>query len=162
MRFSKTAIMNITPWGENSKELVLSFEQQIGFALPEDYRQFLIKNNGAVVNQQAFFVKDLGQEVLLDVMYGLTNANARSLTLAYWLKEYEGEIGEKELVIGSDPGGHQILFITSGADKGVYYWDTNHFFAQSSKEEGDTYFLAASFSEFCELLTDYHPAQTDK
>lgn len=152
-------MINITPWGENNEELVRSFEQQINFALPEDYRQFLIKNNGAVVNRQTFFVKDLGQEVLMDVLYGLTNADARSLTLAYWLKEYEGDMGEKELVIGSDPGGHQILYITAGEDKGIYYWDTNHFFAQSSKGEGDTYFLAESFDDFCNLLTDYQPNQ---
>ena len=92
-------MINITPWGENSEESVRAFEQQIGFALPADYRQFLTKNNGGAVNHQTFFVKDLGQEVLMDVMYGLTNADARSLTLGYWIKEYEEEVGENELVI---------------------------------------------------------------
>lgn len=151
--------MNITPWGENSEESVQAFEQQIGFALPEDYRQFLVKNNGAIVNNQTFFVKDLDQEVLMDVLYGLTSAHARSLTLGYWLNEYDEEIGEKELVIGSDPGGHQILYITAGEDKGIYYWDTNHFFAKSSEGEGDTYFLANSFTEFCDSLRDFTFAQ---
>jgi cell wall assembly regulator SMI1 len=65
-------MMNITPWGENNEQAVQAFEQQIGFTLPDDYRQFLIKNNGAEVNSQTFFVKDLEQEVLMDVFYGIT------------------------------------------------------------------------------------------
>ena len=151
-------MLNILPWGENNEESVHAFEQQIDFVLPEDYRQFLIKNNGGSVKNQTFFVKDLDQEVLMDVMYGLTNTDARSLTLGFWIKEYDGEMGQKELVVGSDPGGHQILYITTGEDKGIYYWDTNHFFAKSREGEGDTYFIAASFTEFCDLLRDYAPA----
>jgi hypothetical protein len=153
-------MMNIeTPWGENTEEAVLAFEQQIGFTIPDDYRQFLLKNNGAVINDQTFFVKALDQEVLMDVFYGITNPRARSLTLGYWLKEYEDEIGEKELVIGKDPGGHQLLYITTGEDKGIYYWDTNHFFAQSS-EQGNAYFVADSFTEFCDSLQDFKLAES--
>lgn len=148
-------MMNITPWGENTEETVRAFEQQIGFALPQDYHQFLIKHNGADVNGQTFFVKDLEQEILMDVFYGITNSEARSLTLGYWVKEYADEISENELVIGSDPGGHQILYITTGEDKGIYYWDTNHFFKKSREGEGNTYFLADTFNEFCDLLRDY-------
>ena len=57
-------------------------------------------------------------------------------------------------LLGSDPGGHQILYITTGEDQGIYYWDTNHFFTKSSEGEGDTYFLTDTFTEFCKLLTD--------
>lgn len=148
-------MMNITPWGENSEEVVRAFEQHIGFALPEDYYQFLTKNNGASINRQSFFVKDLEQEILMDVFYGITNSEARSLTLGYWAQEYADEVSDNELVIGSDPGGHQILFITAGEDKGIYYWDTNHFFKKSREGEGDTYFLTDTFTEFCNLLHDY-------
>lgn len=72
------------------------------------------------------------------------------------MNEYKGEIGESELVIGRDPAGHQILYVTAGEDKGVYYWDTNHFFAQSS-EQGNAYFVADDFTTFCQALRDYNP-----
>lgn len=152
-------MINITSWGENTEENILAFEEQIGFALPADYRHFLLANNGGIINNQTFFVKGLEQEVSMNVLYGLTNPRAESLTLGYWVKEYEGEVQANELVIGNDPGSHQILYITAGEDKGIYYWDTNHFFAQSSEAEGDTYFLAESFAGFCQLLTDYRPNQ---
>jgi hypothetical protein len=48
--------------------------------------------------------------------------------------------------------------VTTGEEKGVYYWDDTHFFPQSRGEEGDTYFVAHSFAEFYESLKDYVPA----
>ena len=149
--------MNITPWGENDKVTVSAFEQQIGFALPEDYRQFLINNNGGRVNDQMFFVKGLGQAVLMHVLYGLTNTQSRGLTLGYWLAEHDDDIGEKELVIGHAPGGHQLLLVIGGDDKGVYYWDHNNFFPQSADGGGNTYFVANTFAEFINSLRDYSP-----
>jgi len=129
---TENSMMNITPWGENTEEDILAFEKQIGFSLPRDYRQFLLVNNGAVVNEQTFFVKGLDQEVLMNAFFGITNPRSRGLTLGYWLKEYsDDEIGEGELIIGNDPGGHQLLYITHGEDEGIYYWDHNHFFPQS-------------------------------
>ena len=149
--------MNITPWGENDKVTVSAFEQQIGFALPEDYRQFLINNNGGRVNDQMFFVKGLGQAVLMHVLYGLTNTQSRGLTLGYWLAEHADDIGEKELVIGHDPGGYQLLLVIGGDDKGGYYWDHNNFFPQSADGGGNTYFVANTFAEFINSLRDYSP-----
>ena len=119
--------MNITSWGKNDEAAIAAFEYKIGFALPNDYRQFLLNNNGGVVNDQTFFVEGLGQEVLMDVFYGIAIFHGRTLNIDYWLQEYKGEIGGNELVIGRDPGGHQLLYITEGEDKGIYYWDANHF-----------------------------------
>ena len=140
--------MNITPWGENDKVTVSAFEQKIGFALPEDYRQFLLNNNGARVNSQAFFVKSLNKDVIIYILYGLTNGQSRALTVGYWLAEHEDDIGEKELVIGHDPGGHQLLLITDGDDKGGYYWDHNNFFPRSANGGRNTYFVADDFTAF--------------
>lgn len=150
--------MNITSWGENDEVIVSEFEQKIGFSLPEDYRHFLVRNNGAKANRQVFFVKDLNQDVMLDKFFGITNPKSRSLTIGYWLQEYGDEIDEKSVFIGSDPGGRFLVYITAGEDKGIYYWDDTNFFPQSSEEEGNSYYIAESFSEFCDLLMDYTPA----
>ncbi len=150
--------MNITSWGTTNEEIVAAFEQKIGFLLPNDYRRFLLENNGAKANRQVFFVKELGQDVMLDVFFGIAH-QSRSLTLDHWLQEFGDEIDEQSLLIGSDPGGRFLLYVTSGEDKGIYYWDDTHFFPQSSEEEGDTYYVAGSFAEFCSSLKDYAPAE---
>lgn len=145
-------------WGQNEEAALASFEQHIGFELPADYRQFLRENNGAKALDRVFFVEGLGQDVLLDVLFGLTNAKSRSLTLGYWLGEYGDELPEKTLLIGRDPGGRFLMYVTAGEDQGVYYWDDTHFFPQSSEEDGNTYHLADSFAEFLDLLREYEPA----
>jgi hypothetical protein len=147
-------MINISSWGNSSEQAVKEFEQQIGFTLPADYRQFLINNNGAWVNNQKFFVKDLGQEILMHVLYGLTNSESKGLTLGYWLAKHDGDIDDKELVIGHDQGGHQILLVTDGEGKGVYYWDHNNFFPQSADGGGNAYFVADDFTAFCQMLHD--------
>jgi hypothetical protein len=151
-------MINITSWGPTDEATVAAFEQEIGFTLPNDYRLFIKENNGCKVNKQVFFVEDLDQDIMLHVFYGITNAKSRSLTLRYWLQEFGDEIEEKTLLFGSDPGGGFLMYITAGENKGVYYWDHAHFFPQSSEEEGNTYFVAESFAEFCDSLLDYVPA----
>ena len=150
--------MNVTSWGQVDETAISAFEQEINFSLPTDYRTFLQANNGASVDGQVFFVSDLDQDVLMDVFFGITNAEERSLTLGYWLNEFGDELQEKTLIIGSDPGGGMITYVTAGEDKGIYYWDHSHFFPQSSEEEGNTYFLADSFDDFMATLHKYEPA----
>ncbi|MGI4863586.1 MAG: SMI1/KNR4 family protein [Janthinobacterium lividum] len=145
---------NFTPWGKTDETTVRQFEQQLGFSLPADYRAFLLDTNGGSVSNQAFYVNDLKQDVLMDVFYGITNEE-EDLTLATWLAEHGDELQEKALIIGADQGGGIILYITAGENQGVYYWDHAHFFPQSSPEEGNTYFLADSFDDFCKLLKPY-------
>ena len=150
-------MINITSWGQNNETTVAAFEQEIGFSLPSDYRLFIKENNGCKVNRQAFFVKDLDQDIMLHVFYGITNSTSKSLTLRYWLDEFGDEIEDKTLLFGSDPGGGFLMYITDGEDKGVYYWDHAHFFPQSSEEEGNTYFVADSFDGFIAALRKYEP-----
>jgi len=146
--------MNITSWGKTDEATITAFEQKVGFALPSDYRDFLLENNGGRVDNELFFVEGLGQDVMMDVFYGVTHRN-RALTLTYWLEEYGDELQENTLIIGTDPGGGMVTYITSGEDKGVYYWDHAHFFESSTEEDGNTYFVADSFADFCSSLKPY-------
>ena len=88
------------------------------------------------------------------MLYGATNAE-EDLTLGTWLVEHGDELQEKALIIGADQGAEIILYITAGEDQGIYYWDHAHFFPQSSQEEDNTYFLADSSTDFCQLLEPY-------
>ena len=153
-------MINAISWGPTPETAIRAFEEEIGFPLPADYRQFIATNNGCQLNKQVFFVKDLDQDIMAHVFYGITSPESRSLTVRYWLNEYEDEIPEKTLLFGSDKGGGFLMYVTEGENRGVYYWDYAHFFPQSSDEEGNTYFLAKSFAEFCDSLLDYTPTHS--
>jgi hypothetical protein len=47
----------------------------------------------------------------------------------------------------------------AGEEQGIYYWDHNDFFSQSTDGEGNAYFVADSFTELCNSLKDYSPAK---
>jgi hypothetical protein len=151
-------MMNFKALGGASEQSVAAFEQQIGFTLPADYRQFLVENNGAEFFDQTFFVQDLDKEVMLQVLFGVTNPTSRGLTLGYWLSEYEDELEPGTLIIGKDPGGSFLIYTVAGDDKGLYYWDKNYLFPQSSESEGNAYFIADTFTELRDLLRTYNLA----
>ena len=148
-------MMNYTPFGQATEQDMVAFEQQIGFALPDDYRRFLLETNGVDVLDQTFFVKDLDQEVMLHVLFGLNNPTSRGLTIPYWLKEYGDEIDPYTLIIGKDAGGRFLLYTVAGEDTGIYYWDHNDSFPQSKDGGGNTYFVADTFTEFRDSLRDF-------
>ncbi len=133
-----------------SAKEVADLEKRLGFDLPTDYKNFLAQFNGAVINDGEFFVKGLNEQILMDVLFGI-NLDNRELDLEFWHKEYEGEIPEKSLIIGMDPGGGDILLINDGVENGIYYYDHSYFFSQSS-DELNTYYIADSFTDFLSMM----------
>ena len=146
---------NFTSWGPIDEPTISRFEQSLGFTLPADYRSFLLQNNGGSFKRRVFFVEELGQDIMLKLLYGITNEKSFDLTISSWMEEYGDELEENSLIIGADPGGGMLLYLTTGEDIGIYYWDHAHFFEQSSEGDGNTYFVAPSFAAFCDLLRDY-------
>ncbi|MPQ44940.1 SMI1/KNR4 family protein [Clostridium tarantellae] len=140
--------MNINSFGGASLEEIKIFEQSIGFSLPDDYKQFLIKYNGgtAKVRYSNFNVKDLNEDIPLDVLYGL-NIEEKVLDLQYVNDEFIDDIFPNSIIIGDDPGSSMIILINDNDFKGIYYWDYSFYFPQSSEEE-NTYKIADSFKAF--------------
>ncbi|MBA5868948.1 MAG: SMI1/KNR4 family protein [Nitrospira sp. CR2.1] len=137
--------MKITPFGKATAAQIGLLEKQIGSRLPDDYRSFLIENNGGEVNDSLFFVHELGEDILFDVFFGFNEK--RALDLNFWIDELEGERPENSLMIGKDPGGNFILLDWSNKRPGIYYWDRGFCYPDSS-EENSTYFVAKSFTDF--------------
>jgi hypothetical protein len=154
---SENVMLNITPYGQASEEEIAALEKTLKFPLPEDYRSFLKQYNGGRSEDQAFFVKDLKQDILMHVFYGVNNPS-KTLNVAFWVKEFKEDIEESALIFGKEPGGGMLMYITAGENKGVYYWDHSHFFPESDEEEGNTYFVADSFAEFCAKLEPFGEA----
>ncbi|WMJ72145.1 SMI1/KNR4 family protein [Cytophagaceae bacterium ABcell3] len=147
-------MINLTSNNKLEENEISNFEEEIGFSLPDDYRTFLKDHNGGLVNNQSIYVDDLEQSMMMHVLYGIDIKRAEVLNLTYWLNEYEDELPESTLIIGVNSTGGFITYTTSGEDKGIYFWDHQHFFPQSNEDEGNTYYLADSFKEFVGSLKD--------
>ncbi|MGY3777453.1 SMI1/KNR4 family protein [Isobaculum melis] len=124
------------------------FLAQIDFELPKDYLSFITENNGVRVENGYFYVEDLSEFILMDLFLGVSQPKRNLMNLN---EEFEDEIPKNSLLIARDPGGGFILQIHDGENDGIYYYDHQYFFDQSSDEE-NTYFIAQTFSEFLHLL----------
>ncbi|KZZ83918.1 SMI1/KNR4 family protein [Bacillus sp. SJS] len=142
--------MNIKSYGNINPEKVNSFEQFIGFALPHDYRNFLLKHNGGSIRGTRFSVKELNEEISLHVLYGISTDNS-DLSLESWYEEYEEDLMSNALIIGHDRGSGMIVLINDSENNGVYFWDHAWHFEQSD-EDNNTYKISDSFNSFIEKL----------
>jgi hypothetical protein len=142
--------MDIKGYGKATKEMVSQFEDNIGFFLPVDYRNFLLDCNGGVpqIRYALFYVKELNMDIPLHVLLGL---GLNKLDLQKRNDEYWDDLLPNCIIIGDDPGSGMIVLINNEKEKGVFYWDHSFYFEQSS-EEHNIYKVANSFQEFLEGL----------
>lgn len=143
--------MNLNAFGKATKESIEELEKTLGFLIPDDYKDFLGEYNGGTskVRYSKFFVKELNQEIPLDVLYGISVKRTFDLSECY--EEFEEDMLQNSLIIGDDPGSGLIVLITDPENHGVYYWDHSFHFPQSSEEE-NTYKIADSFTDFINEL----------
>jgi SMI1-KNR4 cell-wall len=147
-------MIKISPYGSLSQQQIQSLEEKIGFALPQDYKNFLIQTNGGRLEDSTFYVGELEQDILMNVFYGYEVEKDKVLNIVFWLDKYNDEIPEQSLLIGNEPGGAFILYIPYGDDCGVYFYDDSYVFPQSSDEQ-NTYYIAETFQEFYEGLKSF-------
>jgi hypothetical protein len=142
--------MKIIPYGKATQEGIRALESQMKMTLPDDYKAFLLNNNGGEpeVKYAAFHVEDLEEDISLDVLFGI---GIEKLDILHWSNMFRGDLPPASLVIGSDPGGGTLLLINDGSDNGVYYWDDSYSFEESD-DDCNTYFIADSFSDFVNSL----------
>ena len=131
--------------GDYSK--TFSFQEFLGFKLPNDYFNFLVDNDGATIDDGYFYVKDLDEYILLELFSDIEECMQD-------YQEFKDDIPDKSLIIGSDFGGGMILLVTVENDdfsKGIYFYDHSHFF-EASNSENNTYFICDTFNEFIDIL----------
>lgn len=143
--------MNIDASGGATEESIEELEELIGFPLPDEYKKFLIKYNGGTskVRYSKFYVKELNEEIPLDVLYGIGVEETFDLSVCF--EDFDEDLLPNSLIIGDDPGSGLIVLITDDENYGVYYWDHSFYFPQSSEKE-NTYKVADSFEEFINTL----------
>ena len=136
----------LKPFGAGDAVAVEAFERRNQLVLPDDYKEFLIQNNGGQLDGKVCFVEDLNDSVLVDVLLGI-DQQEQSLSSDFWLSRFRREMPTGFVVIGLDATGMFILG-TKEPDVGVYFWDDAHAFGGSSEEGGNTYRVAGTFGEF--------------
>lgn len=144
--------MAIRSFGSASLENIRAFELANDIQLPDDYVDFLAKYNGGVVEtiENKVNVKSLGEDIHIDVLFGVRTKDPE-LSVELWLNDYRGDMPQDTIVIGDSYEHGLLILLCSGEDTGVYYWDHTHEFA-STTSEGNTYFIAETFTDFYKNL----------
>ena len=139
--------MKIEAINKGSEAKALAFQEFLGFTLPDDYFNFLAQNDGAIIDEAYFYVKDIEEYIMFDLFY-----NIEKCIKIY--EEFSDDFPDKSLVIGRDPGGGMLLLVTEDVgdfSKGIYFYDHSHFF-EASNSDCNTYFICDTFSEFITIL----------
>lgn len=146
--------MNLNVFGKVIEELIEELEEFLGFLFLEDYKKFLSEYNGGIlkVRYSKFFVKELNQEIFLDVLYGIGVKKIFDLSECY--EEFEEDMLLISLIIGDDLSLGLIVFIIDIENYGVYYWDYFFYFLQFSEEE-NMYKIVDSFKDFINGLKNF-------
>jgi len=141
--------MSINPYGSLTAARLAQFEETLGFSLPADYREFLLRRNGGKFQGSVVKVTGLDAKVALDEFFGL-DLDER-LNLELWNYQYSYKKPAGSLVIGADPGGGMVLLGLDPGWSGVYYWDYSQWFEKSTPEH-NIYLMAESFTKLMEAL----------
>jgi len=124
-----------------------ALEKNLGFLLPEEYREFLLACNGGYASDQKGrfeifhpFRKVTGEHVGVDQFF------SAQLTLK---KPSNRMVPDHCLVIASDAGGNLIVLSCRETDFGAIYWcDLNYY-----NDDGEfTVRLASTFTDFYRSL----------
>ena len=141
-------------FGKIASEKIAVLEEQYGFHLPQDYRDFLLSVGGGAAStldeENSIPLEELHDGLDIGVLYGIGNAT-RASTIEHWMGKYWDEIWEHSVLIGDTQGGSFYVLMCEGEDTGVWFWDDCWEY-EATNEKKNTYFVAKSFTEFINLL----------
>jgi hypothetical protein len=129
------------------------FEKDNEISLPPQYKRFLLTTNGGVPSvYTGFVIPELKEKVLLGALYGITNEDDHALGLAKSIAEYKDVLPPTMIPIGVDPGGNQLLLITTGEQvEGVLFWDRVGFLTKRTGGKS-AFHISANIGDFIDSL----------
>lgn len=143
-------VKEANPYGSIDINELSILEKKIGISLPEDYRKYLINNNGAEFERDVFLINEIEGESRIHHMRGILYEPQYASLFNYY-KIYNQTLNEKFLSIAEDAFGNQILLKLKDPDRGaIYFWDHEVHF--KSIEE-ILIKLSNSFTDFVNSLT---------
>ncbi|MHC4025177.1 SMI1/KNR4 family protein [Streptococcus sp. KHUD_018] len=147
--------MKLDKFGFANNGEILMLENEFEVVLPEDYKSFLLQENGG--RNTAYRYKNLvripqvSEEINIDVMFGVST-NVKNGDIKQWTSEYQDDLFPNSIIIGDTiQHGFIVFWLRKDDNAGIYYYDDTYEFA-SSTDDMNTYFLANSFSEFLNMV----------
>ena len=149
--------MGFTKNGSLTVEQIREVEKELGHKFPNDYKEFLLKTNGGMIDfviddvEHGFHIDLIDEEnVCIDSLYGV-GEDACDLLIKY-NKEYGEETGGC-IIIGNTLSNGFIVYDYLGVvedEGGIYFWDDTWAY-EASNEDGNLYFVANDFNELLEI-----------
>lgn len=137
-------IINKNKYGNLNLDKLLLFEEVIKKKLPNDYRTFLLHNNGGKPIPNYFKIPN-NEESSIHIMYGIHNKLEDNLENI--LKIFKNRISSSILPIADDPNGNIIgIGISENNFDEIFFW--NHELEIVTK-------ISNSFKEFINDLYEY-------
>ncbi|TRX74773.1 SMI1/KNR4 family protein [Pseudomonas mangiferae] len=143
-------------FGPTSEDRIKVFEGKWSIRLTEDYKNFLLKNNGGKPDlaKFCFFDKNKNKnknkedESVVNNFYGLCGEKEKRshLSLDFKMKVFIDRFPVKAIPIASDVFGNQLIVVSEGESYGkVYFFDHEY-------EENNLYLVAENVEELLNKL----------
>ena len=132
---------------------ITQFEIQFQIELPQDYKAFMLKNNGGVPeNDWAFDYVEKGyanSSIIRDffVLYVEETHAYDDLKKAYKMVKEDSSVSSDFMPIATDPGGNTIFLAVGGENYGKVYF-SNHELDDAETGYMVMSLIADSFSDF--------------
>jgi hypothetical protein len=127
------------------------FEKEIGFALPRDYRDFLLEHNGGIPQPADFKVK-IGSETLVDAVQAFHSLLGESDVLRMEWHQAKRELPAGWLPIGLDIFGETLCVSLKGLNYGRVFLTEGY--VEYLGHKPHMWKLANSFNDFEAMLFD--------
>lgn len=133
------------PHPPTSEEAVAALEKELGYPLPEDYRNFLLKyNGGSRPTPKTFDYKSPNGKASrssVEIFFGLDVEESKNIKV-----QQDADQPDYLFIIGGDLGGLLCIGINGDYQGKIYVWETTIGL--------DIILLANSFNEFLDKLYD--------
>ena len=147
--------MKLDRFGFANEEAISILENKFEVVLPEDYKRFLLQENGgrntAYKYKNLVRISQISEEINIDVMFGV-ETNIKNADIEQWTSEYRDDLFPNSIIIRDTiQHGFIVFWLSNEENRGIYYYDDTYEF-ESSTDDVNAYFLANSFSEFLSMV----------
>jgi hypothetical protein len=140
-----------------TEETLQELEQNYACKLPEDYRRFLLSNNGAFPSPDCVVFEENNQNTASDVFcFFALDDNRAWCSMDWHLKTFSDRLPKETLPIGRDSCGNLWLLSLRNEDAGsIFFWDHGSFDTFDETDLNKWPKVAMKFQDFHDNLGAY-------